>query len=486
MGFRTVLIFSQLGIALAFCLVVVLGFNNVIDTLEGPPSNLPKLVILNLHSQLLRYLLVAIIISVCLAIVISWAIAKRASRSIESVKNFLEDLERSQSALEQYSHPNLIEGFAEFSGLSTHLNKLVLFFQNDLNAARHSAQMKQLMLDNISEAIMLIDQKFFIEYGNQSAFDLLGIDSENSIGLSLFEIDRTTRLNDIVKRCIETRKAQSDEILLDNVSKVVVSLAVIPIFQSFSSLSESKQQYLIVMQDISMLRKLQQVRSDFVTNASHELRTPLTAIQGYAETLLDKANGKKKQRQQFIVRIYEQAVYLSGLISDLLNLSKIESGSLQLNFETCKIADLRKKITNLFEPLFSESKMNFEWEIPDDPTEIYVDPELITQVLVNLIDNAIKYTESGGTISVSFQTKEDNIIFQIKDMGIGIPKQELERIFERFYRVDTDSTNKVKGTGLGLSIAKHIVLQHDGRIWVESEVGKGTSVFFSVKKGTAK
>jgi len=342
------------------------------------------------------------------------------------------------------------------------------------------------MLDNISEAIMLIDQKFFIEYGNQSAFDLLGIDSENSIGLSLFEIDRTPRLNDIVKRCIETRKAQSDEILLDNVSKVVVSLAVIPIFQSFSSLSESKQQYLIVMQDISMLRKLQQVRSDFVTNASHELRTPLTAIQGYAETLLDKANGKKKQRQQFIVRIYEQAVYLSGLISDLLNLSKIESGSLQLNFETCKIADLRKKITNLFEPLFSESKMNFEWEIPDDPTEIYVDPELITQVLVNLIDNAIKYTESGGTISVSFQTKEDNIIFQIKDMGIGIPKQELERIFERFYRVDTDSTNKVKGTGLGLSIAKHIVLQHDGRIWVESEVGKGTSVFFSVKKGTAK
>ena len=130
--------------------------------------------------------------------------------------------------------------------------------------------------------------------------------------------------------------------------------------------------------------------------------------------------------------------------------------------------------------------MNFEWEIPDDPTEIYVDPELITQVLVNLIDNAIKYTESGGTISVLFQTKEDNIIFQIKDMGIGIPKQELERIFERFYRVDTDSTNKVKGTGLGLSIAKHIVLQHDGRIWVESEVGKGTSVFFSVKKGTAK
>ena len=213
MGFRTVLIFSQLGIALAFCLVVVLGFNNVIDTLEGPPSNLPKLVILNLHSQLLRYLLVAIIISVCLAIVLSWAIAKRASRSIESVKNFLEDLERSQSALEQYSHPNLIEGFAEFSGLSTHLNKLVLFFQSDLNAARHSAQMKQLMLDNISEAIMLIDQKFFIEYGNQSAFDLLGIDSENSIGLSLFEIDRTPSLNDIVKRCIETRKAQSDEIL---------------------------------------------------------------------------------------------------------------------------------------------------------------------------------------------------------------------------------------------------------------------------------
>ena len=143
------------------------------------------------------------------------------------------------------------------------------------------------------------------------------------------------------------------------------------------------------VQDISMLRKLQQVRSDFVTNASHELRTPLTAIQGCAETLLDKANGKKKQRQQFIVRIYEQAIYLSGLISDLLNLSKIESGGLHLNFENCKIADLRGKITHLFEPLFSESKMTFEWRILDNSTDIYVDQELIIQVLVNLTDNSI-------------------------------------------------------------------------------------------------
>ena len=482
MGFRTVLIFSQLGIALAFCLVIVLGFNNVIDTLEDPPFNLPKPVTLNLHSQLSRYLLVAITISVFLAMVLSWAIAKRTSRSIESVKHFLEGLIRNQSPLEQYSHPNLIEGFAEFSELSTHLSKLVAFFQNDLNTTRYSAQMKQLILDNIAEATMLIDQKFIIEYGNQSAFDLLEIDSENSIGLSLFEIDRTSKLNDIIKRCVETQKAQSDEVQLNNVSEAVVSLVVIPIFQSFSSLSESKNKYLIVMQDISMLRKLQQVRSDFVTNASHELRTPLTAIQGYAETLLDKENGKKKQRQQFIVRIYEQAIYLSGLISDLLNLSKIESGGLQLNFENCKIANLRKKITNLFEPLFSESKMNFEWEIPDNSTEIYVDPELITQVLVNLIDNAIKYAEPGGTISVSVQTEEHNIIFQVKDTGIGIPKRELERIFERFYRVDTGGANQIKGTGLGLSIAKHIVLQHGEKIWVESEVGEGTSVFFSVKK----
>ena len=214
---------------------------------------------------------------------------------------------------------------------------------------------------------------------------------ENSIGLSFIEINRTPKLNDIIKRCVETQKAQSDEVQLDSVSKIIVSLVVIPIFQSFSSLSESKHQYLIVMQvqDISMLRKLQQVRSDFVTNASHELRTPLTAIQGYAETLLDKANGKKKQRQQFIVRIYEQAIYLSGLISDLLNLSKIESGGLHLNFENCKIADLRGKITNLFEPLFSESKMTFEWRILDNSTDIYVDQELIIQVLVNLTDNSI-------------------------------------------------------------------------------------------------
>ena len=236
MGFRTVLIFSQLGIALAFCLVAVLGFNNVIDTLEDPPFNLPKPVTLNLHSQLSRYLLVAITISVFLAMVLSWAIAKRTSRSIESVKHFLEGLIRNQSPLEQYSHPNLIEGFAEFSELSTHLSKLVASFQNDLNTTRYSAQMKQLILDNIAEATMLIDQKFIIEYGNQSAFDLLEIDSENSIGLSLFEIDRTSKLNDIIKRCVETQKAQSDEVQLNNVSEAVVSLVVIPIFQSFSSL----------------------------------------------------------------------------------------------------------------------------------------------------------------------------------------------------------------------------------------------------------
>ena len=485
MGFRIILVLSHLGIILAFCVIFVFGFNEVVDTLTNSPSNLPKPAILNLSSKFSQYLLVAVTISVLWTIGISWAIAKRVSKFSENLNRFLQDIVQNQAPLEQCDSPDLTGGFTEFSKLPYHLNELITYFQDNLHTTLQSAQTTQMILDSISESTLLIDQKFIIEYGNQSAFDLLEVDNSKK-GMSLIEINRTPKLHEVVKYCVETQKAHSDEIQLDSVNKTIVSLMVIPLSEGAHFWTELEHRYLVIMKDVSMLRKLQQVRSDFITNASHELRTPLTAIQGYAETLLDTGNTKKKQRQQFIIRIYEQAIYLSGLISDLLNLSKIESGGMKLNFQNYKVVDLRKKITNLFEPLFSESKMNFEWEIPDDPTEIYVDPELITQVLVNLIDNAIKYTESGGTISVSFQTKEDNIIFQIKDMGIGIPKQELERIFERFYRVDTDSTNKVKGTGLGLSIAKHIVLQHDGRIWVESEVGKGTNVFFSVKKGTAK
>ncbi len=241
----------------------------------------------------------------------------------------------------------------------------------------------------------------------------------------------------------------------------------------------ANEEIVIIFHDISEIIQLQQLKKDFVVNISHELRTPLTAIKGFVEILEDDFIPENKRYLEIIERHTDRLI---NIVNDLLLLAEIEDKS-QLQIEAVNIAQMQVDLTKLFEEKTDTKNLQLEWEIVDDLTAISCDPFKLEQVFINLLDNAIKYTDK-GKIQVRFSRTSNDILIEIEDTGIGIPEEHLSRIFERFYTVDKSHSRQLSGTGLGLSIAKHIVLLHNGRIDVESTPGVGTtfSVWLPVNK----
>jgi len=227
---------------------------------------------------------------------------------------------------------------------------------------------------------------------------------------------------------------------------------------------------------IDNLKKMDKVRTDFVANVSHELKTPLTSIKGYIETLQDGALDDKENAERFLTIIKKHADSLTNIVNDLLILSEAEAGNETLNKTTFDIKSFIDEIILGFGHDLNEKNINAEFESRNDTIEIYADKGKIEQVIVNVIDNAIKYTENGRKIKINLSKERDIIFISIQDNGIGISEKHLSRVFERFYRVDKARSRKVGGTGLGLAIVKHIVFLHEGEIEVESSVGQGTKI----------
>jgi len=237
-----------------------------------------------------------------------------------------------------------------------------------------------------------------------------------------------------------------------------------------------------VFHDITRLKELEKIRQDFVANVSHELRTPLTTIKGYAETLLEGAL-KEEVAFQFVQVIKRHADRLAKIVEDLLMLSKIESKEFHLKVENIPILDLIHDVSDFVKEAAEKKKISIsQIEIPPSLV-IEADRSDLEQVFINLLDNAIKYTPEGGRVIISATEKDQGEIeFSIQDNGIGIPKEDIPRIFERFYRVDKGRSQALGGTGLGLSIVKHLVQAHSGKVWVESQPGKGSAFYFTLPK----
>ncbi|MBU1872718.1 cell wall metabolism sensor histidine kinase WalK [bacterium] len=242
----------------------------------------------------------------------------------------------------------------------------------------------------------------------------------------------------------------------------------------------ANEEIVIVFHDISEIMRLQQLKKDFVVNVSHELRTPLTAIKGFVETLEDDFIPGNKRYLEIIERHTDRLI---NIVNDLLLLAEIEDKS-QLQIEEVNIAQMQTDLTKLFAEKISTKKLQLEWEIADELSIISCDPFKLEQVFINLLDNAIKYTDK-GKIKIRFSQISNNTLIEIEDTGIGIPEEHLSRIFERFYTVDKSRSRRLGGTGLGLSIAKHIVLLHNGRIDVESAPGTGTTFSIWLPKDKA-
>lgn len=238
----------------------------------------------------------------------------------------------------------------------------------------------------------------------------------------------------------------------------------------------------LVFHDITEIRRLETIRQDFVANVSHELRTPMASIKGYSETLLDGALDDKSNARDFINIIHQDSNRLANLIDDLLDLSKIESGKMDMVFLPLEFKPIMQRTIGILEQPAREKSLTITFDISDTLPRISADDKRLSQVLLNLIDNAIKYTPPGGSIDINARDLEKLIQVNITDTGIGIPPEDISRIFERFYRVDKARSRELGGTGLGLSIVRNIVSAHGGEVWVQSEYGSGSTFSFTIPK----
>ena len=228
------------------------------------------------------------------------------------------------------------------------------------------------------------------------------------------------------------------------------------------------------------LEKVERIRKDFVINVSHELRTPLASIQGYTETLMDGALDDPEYNMRFLGIIRHNAERLARLTADLLTLSRIEQKRQNLEFESHPVNALIREAVDVVRPIAEKSSIQLETETVQDGAVVWCDVESVSQVLSNLLDNAIKYTPSNGTITVGARPAGRFVELYVRDTGAGIPPEDLPRLFERFYRVDKARSRELGGTGLGLSIVKHLVALHNGTVRVESRVNMGSTFYFTL------
>jgi len=288
------------------------------------------------------------------------------------------------------------------------------------------------------------------------------------VGRPIWEVIRHARIDEVIRTVLAGGEATSLEIDLPRKHAVVAVLA--------SRLPGNPTSgVVLVFHNVTELRRLENIRREFVSNVSHELKTPLTAIQAYAETLLDGALDEPEHRTKFVERIGEQAGRLHALIQDLLRLAQIESGDNVFDVRAVEVSPVVRECIDEHLAVAESKSQRLVTQAPAADVNVMADEEGLHTILGNLIDNAVKYTQDGGTISVRWRIDDGMARIDVQDNGPGIPHEHQSRIFERFYRVDRARSRDVGGTGLGLSIVKHLVQEFDGSIGISSEPGSGTT-----------
>jgi len=330
------------------------------------------------------------------------------------------------------------------------------------------------ILGSMIEGVAVVGGDERIIYCNAAFEQILELPEGSSKGKKLVEALRQAELVTLVRQVLPGGEEITGEVEVGTVRPRSFSVTAAPVHAAGPSSA------VLVLHDISELRRLERVRQDFVANVSHEFKTPLTAIQGFAETLLGGALDDLANRKRFVEIIREHAVRLARLTDDLLKLSRIEAGRLELEWRPIRVEALVNSCIETARLKAESRGLQIHVNLPAGLPPVRGDGAQLGEVLQNLLDNALQYTPSGGQIEVTASSNDHEVTLTVADTGIGIPESDLARIFERFYRVDAARSREAGGTGLGLAISRHIVDAHGGRIWVESAVGQGSRFHFSV------
>jgi two-component system phosphate regulon sensor histidine kinase PhoR len=325
-------------------------------------------------------------------------------------------------------------------------------------------------------AVFSTDER--LVFCNRAFCQNVGVSAEETAGLSLVEVIRQPEAVTAVRSALGGQEAVSGELTVGTVRQRSYALTAAPVRSEAGPAGVAGA--VLVMYDITEIRRLERVRRDFVANVSHEFKTPLTAIQGFAETLLGGALDDAQNSRRFLEIIRDHSVRLGALTTDLLKLSRIEAGKMEMEKRAVELPDVMASCLETSRLKAAQKGVALRMECPATLPPVLGDAAYLREALQSLLDNAVQYTAAGGQIAVSAAAADASVVVTVSDTGIGIPQAEQERVFERFYRVEAARSREEGGTGLGLSIVKHIVEAHGGKIWLESEVGEGSRFHFSV------
>ena len=398
-----------------------------------------------------------------LAFAIAFVFSRSLTRRISRLRGFAEGLVESR-----FSESAVVDGNDELGALGRSLHQMSDQLRGMMEQLREESGQREAILSSMVEGVLAVDPELRVTFFNNAFRRLFGIPDAVTGPAFLVELVRDRELLEMLKRVLASHQPMNQRLELFGAEG--------RIFEAQAGLlgGSSRRGAIVILHDITNLERLERVRRDFVANVSHELRTPLTAICGYAETLLDGALDDKENNRKFVEIIRSHANRINSIASDLLTLSELESGKPAAEPDRISVRDSLDAALRIVEP---EAKMRNIPLVRENMEEANVSGFRVhfEQALVNLLNNAIKFNRPGGEVRVqAARTAYGKICVCIADTGVGIPSEDLPRIFERFYRVDKARSREVGGTGLGLSIVKHVVERMNGNVTVESQLGKGS------------
>ena len=403
--------------------------------------------------------------------------------SINLSQRFIDPIEAITAAARRIAAGRLSERVHVRAGneidvLALSLNHLASRLEDKLDEISAEKQKLQLILEYMDNAVMLFDQHGCLLEANRRAMLWFHL-TPNMIRQHNLNVLGSSQLDAALRETLQSRQPQQQMFRTNfqGVNKVYqVSLVALPLKDSEATGA------LMLFYDITSLQLIQQRQADFVANASHELSTPLTAIRGFAETLVDGAADHAADSRHFAGIILSESTRMQRLVEDLLQLAKIDAAEYRQQYQciAVQIQPLLNAVVHELSPVWRQKQLSVTVEAPDQLLSALTDPDRLKQILVNLVDNAVKYTPDGGKILVKASQEADEVKFTVKDSGIGIPAEDLPRIFERFYRIDKARARSVGGTGLGLAIVKQLIDGLGGTIEVESKPDAGTTFVFTL------
>lgn len=395
--------------------------------------------------------------------------------------NFLDQLNALTEVARGGLHGERMEIFRtpQLSKTSRRMNDMMEETARRMESLRQDRDQLVSILDEFSDGVLAVDEDNRVLYLNDEARGLLEVRADDPHEKLVAEITRVEVAQNTLEDCLEVGEPihrEGQRISPDE--QVILTVNASPLRNESGEVVGS----VAAIHDVTELRRLQTVRQDFVANVSHELKTPITAIQGLIETLAGDGDMETNTREKFIKKIRNQTQRMSRMVQDLLTISRLESEDHAIDHQSFDLLKPVEEAVETVQPNVEQKRHELTVNVPESSPRVEGDPAAVRQLVSNLLDNAIKYTDEGGKIELTIRTNEDDVMIEVSDNGAGIEPRKQDRIFERFYRVDDARTREAGGTGLGLSIVKHLTLSLDGEIDVESTPGRGSTFTVTIPR----